>query len=75
MNGNLGKTDRLVRITSGLFVLLIGLLLDQWWGVLGAIPLFTGVAGWCPLYALIGLSTAESFHWTRSNRLLNRQER
>lgn len=27
------------------------------WFLLGAIPLLTGLAGWCPPYALLGIST------------------
>jgi hypothetical protein len=27
------------------------------WFMLGAIPLLTGLAGWCPPYALLGIST------------------
>jgi hypothetical protein len=27
------------------------------WGYLGLIPLITGMVGFCPLYALVGLST------------------
>lgn len=50
--------DRGVRIVLGL--VLLGL--AAWgpktaWGLLGFIPLATGVAGACPLYALAGLST------------------
>jgi hypothetical protein len=27
------------------------------WGWLGVVPLATGLIGWCPLYAVLGLST------------------
>ncbi|NIQ02167.1 MAG: DUF2892 domain-containing protein [Nitrospinaceae bacterium] len=26
-------------------------------GIIGLIPLFTGIAGWCPLYAMFGINT------------------
>ncbi|WP_419604771.1 YgaP family membrane protein [Thiolapillus sp.] len=29
----------------------------NWWGAVGAIPLFTGLMGWCPFYPLLGMST------------------
>ena len=58
------------RITLGLLILLIGLLLEQPWGVLGWIPVITGTIGWCPLYAGLGCSSKESFHWTRGKNYL-----
>jgi hypothetical protein len=27
------------------------------WGFVGLIPLVTGLVGWCPLYALLGINT------------------
>ena len=26
----------------------------RWWGLVGIVPLVTGLAGFCPLYTLIG---------------------
>lgn len=65
MKNNLGKLDRGVRISLGLFVILYGLLAEEWWEMLGFIALLTGIVGWSPLYALLGISTEETFHWTR----------
>jgi Inner membrane protein YgaP-like, transmembrane domain len=50
--------DRGARILLGL--VLLGLAV--WgprtaWGLLGFVPLATGVAGACPLYALLGITT------------------
>ena len=58
MTPNVGATDRIVRIVAGL--VLIGLSASNtvgWWGWLGIVPLATGIAGWCPPYAMLGLST------------------
>ncbi len=55
---NVGKTDRVIRIVLG--VLLIGNVfyaLQTPIGWLGVILVFTGVAGVCPLYSLLGLNT------------------
>ena len=57
MKRNEGKTDRTVRIALGAVVLILGLFLNSWWGLIGLIPLFTGLAGWCPIYALFKWST------------------
>jgi hypothetical protein len=62
---NEGGWDRVARIVLGTFVLVIG-----WSGVVGGtfglvlkivgfLPLVTGLVGWCPLYALLGISTVE----------------
>ncbi|GAB3661610.1 YgaP family membrane protein [Ramlibacter alkalitolerans] len=61
MKTNVGSIDRIVRILVGLA--LIGLTLAGQiglWGWLGVVPLATGLAGWCPPYALLGLSTCKT---------------
>ena len=73
MKGNLGKLDQLIRITGGMFVILFGMLLESWWGALGFIPLLTGLAGWCPAYALLGISTKGNFHRIRGKVRLSKQ--
>lgn len=58
MKSNVGGIDRILRIVLGL--VLIGLTLSGTiglWGWLGVVPLATGLVGWCPPYALFGLST------------------
>lgn len=57
---NVGQSERLLRILGGVFLLVYaGLSSSEWrWiGLLGVIPLMTGLAGWCPLYRLIGIGT------------------
>jgi membrane protein implicated in regulation of membrane protease activity len=61
MTLNVGSTDRIVRIVLG--VVLIGLAATGtvgWWGWLGVVPLATGLAGWCPPYAMLGFSTCST---------------
>ena len=56
---NVGKTDKLIRIAFGAFLVL--LTLNQSigsWGYLGIICIATGVFRWCPLYSLIGIQTS-----------------
>jgi hypothetical protein len=55
---NVGTIDRTLRISFGL--LLIALTAMQTiglWGLVGFVPLLTGLARVCPLYSLIGVST------------------
>lgn len=52
---NVGSVDRIVRIVLGLALILVGFLalggtLGIIVGVVGFIPLLTGLVGWCPLY-------------------------
>lgn len=65
---NVGRLDRALRITAGVILTLIGLFpLGGWQGhgagvdlILFALwPLATGLAGFCGLYRLFGISTVE----------------
>lgn len=55
---NVGRTDRLFRILIGIGILAY-FLLGTWsaWGYLGLMLLATGLIGYCPLYALLRMST------------------
>jgi hypothetical protein len=58
MKANENTVDRVLRIALGL--ILLGLTLSGTigvWGWLGIVPLATGAIGWCPLYAVLGIST------------------
>ena len=60
MKINEGTADRVIRVLAGLALLSLVVLLEgplRWWGLAGLVPLATGIAGYCPLYAVLGLST------------------
>jgi hypothetical protein len=57
MKCNVGRTDRVLRIVIGLAVIGLGLMYQNWWGAIGAIPLLTGILGWCPAYVPLGFSS------------------
>lgn len=58
MKANVGGIDRIVRIGAGaVLVALAATGTVGWWGWLGAVPLATGLMGWCPPYAMFGFST------------------
>ena len=59
MQSNVGKTDRIVRIVVGIVIILLGLVYQSWWGVIGLIPLATGLLRWCPAYLPFGFSSCE----------------
>lgn len=58
MNINAGKVDRALRIIVGIALLSLTMIGPQsLWGLVGLIPLVTGLAGFCPVYKLLGLNT------------------
>jgi hypothetical protein len=60
MNINVGVVDKVVRIVLGVGLLSLILVLEgnvRWLGLIGIVPLATGLIGYCPLYSVLGLST------------------
>lgn len=60
MKPNVGGIDRVLRIAVGIALLSLLVLAEppmRWWGLVGLVPLLTGLFSFCPLYALIGAST------------------
>jgi hypothetical protein len=58
MNKNIGITDRIIRIVVGLALVIAALL--GWigaWGWIGVVPLATAIFSFCPVYALLGMSS------------------
>ncbi len=50
--------ERLLRVVIGLALLALVVVGPKtYWGLLGLVPLATGLLGSCPLYTLFGLST------------------
>jgi len=61
MKLNEGALDRVLRIILGLVILSLAFVGPKTaWGYLGVIPLLTGLVGFCPLYALLRISTRKS---------------
>jgi len=60
MKANVGTADRVIRIVVGLVLLGLVFVLDgnaRWWGLVGLVPLATGLVGWCALYVPLGIDT------------------
>jgi len=61
MKANVGTLDRSLRIAAGL--ILLGLSLSAvigLWGLIGIVPLATGLFRFCPAYPLLGISTCKT---------------
>ncbi len=60
---NEGTLDRIIRVILGLAVLSLTFLgPHSVWGLLGLVPLITGIVGYCPLYRLLGMTTCHTPH-------------
>ncbi len=58
---NEGALDRLVRVVIGLAVLSLTVVGPHTpWGLVGLVPLITGLVGFCPLYRILGIRTNAS---------------
>jgi len=57
MKCNVGKVDRAIRIIIGLAIIVLGIVFQSWLGLIGIIPLLTGLIRWCPLYIPFKIST------------------
>jgi len=62
MKPNVGSTEKTIRIIAGLAILSLIFFLEgnaRWWGLVGLLPLVTGLSGYCPAYTLFGMSTVK----------------
>ncbi len=60
MQPNIGNIERVIRIVAGLVVLSLAFVGPQSpWAYLGIVPVMTGIIGWCPPYAMLGISTCK----------------
>ena len=67
--GNLGGVDRVVRVALGVALLALCVVGPTTaWGLLGVIPLVTGIAGECPFYRALGVSTQTRLIGEERNR-------
>jgi hypothetical protein len=58
MEQNIGEMERLLRVTLGIYAMLLGFLFVQGVvgiivGAVGVIALVTGLVGWCGIYKLL----------------------
>jgi len=61
MKRNIGGAERIMRIIGGAAIISLAFVGPQSpWAYLGIIPLATGLMGWCPPYALLGISTCRN---------------
>lgn len=59
---NEGNVDRALRVIVGLALIVWFFIAPadagyRWFLLIGIVPVLTGLIGWCPLYAILGVST------------------
>lgn len=58
MTKNIHPTERKIRIVAGAFIASMAFWGPaNYWFLIGLVPLATGLAGWCPPYAMLGINT------------------
>jgi hypothetical protein len=59
MKKNIGRNDKIARIILGILIIVLGIVYNSWWGLIGVIPLATAFINFCPLYLPFGISTCK----------------
>lgn len=58
MKQNIGNIERIIRVVVGLGILSLAFIGPRTpWGYIGLLPIITAATGFCPPYALLGIST------------------
>lgn len=57
MKVNVGSADRIARLVLGVVIIVLGFVFNSWLGVIGIVPIITGLLNYCPVYSLLGVST------------------
>jgi hypothetical protein len=71
MKKNIGNIERVLRVVVGLGLLSLTVVGPQsLWGLIGLLPLATGLIGWCPPYAMLGISTCKNRNSAKQDREL-----
>ena len=60
MKQNIHNIERVVRVVVGAAIVSLVFIGPQSpWGWLGLVPMATGLLGWCPPYAMLGINTCK----------------
>ncbi len=60
MKKNIGGVERVVRVLAGMGIISLAFVGPKApWAYLGIVPVLTGLIGWCPPYAIMGVSTCK----------------
>ncbi|MCZ7609439.1 MAG: DUF2892 domain-containing protein [Ignavibacterium sp.] len=65
MIANIGKSDKVIRLVLGTVIILLGIYLKSWWGIIGVVPIITALLNFCPVWRLLGISTRKKVETTK----------
>jgi len=54
---NVGYLDSIIRVFIGAVIVASGLYLNNFWGLLGLILVFSGALSFCPIYRILNTTT------------------
>jgi hypothetical protein len=60
MKQNVGSVDKVIRVVLGVALLSLIFFLEgpvRWVGLVGAVLIVTAAISWCPIFAVLGLSS------------------
>ena len=57
MTCNIGAKDKALRVVAGLVLVVLGIVYQTIWGLLGIPLVVTAILGYCPAYSLFKIST------------------
>lgn len=61
MKANVGGMDKIARIVVGLALLAMTVVGPKtMWGLIGVVPLATGLLNFCPAYTLLGINSCKT---------------
>ena len=61
MQANIGGMDKIARIVVGLALLAMTVVGPKtMWGLVGVVPLATGLLNFCPAYTLLGINSCKT---------------
>ena len=66
MKKNIHPVERIIRVVAGLGIASLAFWgPSNYWFLLGLIAVGTGLLGWCPPYAILGISTCKNDEFIR----------
>ena len=60
MTCNVGGGDRMFRIIAGVVILGVGFYFKSYFGLIGIVPILTGLLRWCPAYIPFKINTCKT---------------
>lgn len=60
MECNVGKTDKTIRMVAGVAILIVGMVYNSWFALIGVVLLLTALARFCPAYLPFKINTSKN---------------